>query len=320
MLDSEQLHKNSIIVDAHCDVLTAMEREKRSLGKKSGTGHVDLTRLKQGGVNVQFFAAYISPVYIPRALTRALELIDHFYAELEDNAQEIMLVKNFLGIQEALAQGKIAALLTIEGGEALNGSIEVLRILYRLGVRCLTLTWNNRNEIGDGVCEERTKGGLTRFGEEVVREMNQLRMLVDVSHLSVAGFWDVLEVSNWPVIASHSNCRKLCDHPRNLTDEQIKSLAAAGGVIGLSFYPEFIQAVEPSLDKLLDHVEHIAGVAGTDCIGLGSDFDGFQDTLFGLEDVSRLPVLTEGLLRRGFAGEEVQKILGGNFLRLLKNL
>jgi membrane dipeptidase len=297
-----------------------MEREKRSLGKKSGTGHVDLTRLKQGGVNVQFFAAYISPVYIPRALTRALELIDHFYAELEDNAQEIMLVKNFLGIQEALAQGKIAALLTIEGGEALNGSIEVLRILYRLGVRCLTLTWNNRNEIGDGVCEERTKGGLTRFGEEVVREMNQLRMLVDVSHLSVAGFWDVLEVSNWPVIASHSNCRKLCDHPRNLTDEQIKSLAAAGGVIGLSFYPEFIQAVEPSLDKLLDHVEHIAGVAGTDCIGLGSDFDGFQDTLFGLEDVSRLPVLTEGLLRRGFAGEEVQKILGGNFLRLLKNL
>lgn len=320
MLDSEQLHKNSIIVDAHCDVLTAMEREKRSLGKKSGTGHVDLTRLKQGGVNVQFFAAYISPVYIPRALTRALELIDHFYAELEDNAQEIMLVKNFLGIQEALAQGKIAALLTIEGGEALNGSIEVLRILYRLGVRCLTLTWNNRNEIGDGVCEERTKGGLTRFGEEVVREMNQLRMLVDVSHLSVAGFWDVLEVSNWPVIASHSNCRKLCDHPRNLTDEQIKSLAATGGVIGLSFYPEFIQAVEPSLDKLLDHVEHIAGVAGTDCIGLGSDFDGFQDTLFGLEDVSRLPVLTEGLLRRGFAGEEVQKILGGNFLRLLKNL
>jgi membrane dipeptidase len=320
LLDSEQLHKNSIIVDAHCDVLTAMEREKRSLGKKSGTGHVDLTRLKQGGVNVQFFAAYISPVYIPRALTRALELIDHFYAELEDNAQEIMLVKNFLGIQEALAQGKIAALLTIEGGEALNGSIEVLRILYRLGVRCLTLTWNNRNEIGDGVCEERTKGGLTRFGEEVVREMNQLRMLVDVSHLSVAGFWDVLEVSNWPVIASHSNCRKLCDHPRNLTDEQIKSLAAAGGVIGLSFYPEFIQAVEPSLDKLLDHVEHIAGVAGTDCIGLGSDFDGFQDTLFGLEDVSRLPVLTEGLLRRGFAGEEVQKILGGNFLRLLKNL
>ncbi len=320
MQKSEQLHHGSIVVDAHCDVLTALEREKRRLGEQSGAGHVDLPRLKEGGVDIQFFAAYISPPYIPRALTRALALIDRFYTELGENSREIMLVKSFADIQDALARGKIAAVLAVEGGEALHGSLEVLRILYHLGVRCLTLTWNHRNEIGDGVLEERTRGGLTRFGVEVVREMNRLNMLVDVSHLSEAGFWDVLEVSSKPVIASHSNCRRLCGHPRNLTDEQIKSLASAGGVMGLCFYPEFVHDREPSLSKVLDHIDHVVEIAGINCVGLGSDFDGFAGALFGLEDVRRLPALTEGLLQRGYGEDEVKKILGENFLRLLRDI
>ncbi len=320
LLDGEQLHQESIVVDAHCDVLTALEQEKRRLSERSRVGHVDLPRLKQGGVNVQFFAAYISPADRPQAVARALVLIDRFYAAIAENAREMMPVKSFADLQEALAGGKLAALLTIEGGEALNGRIEVLRMFYRLGVRCLTLTWNHRNEIGDGVFEERTKGGLTRFGVAVVEEMNRLNMLVDVSHLAEPGFWDVLAVSKKPVIASHSNCRKLCAHPRNLTDEQIKALAAAGGIVGLCFYPALVHPEKPVLNRLLDHVDHIAGLAGVDYIGLGSDFDGFQGALPGLEDVSRLPVLTEGLLRRGYREEEIRKILGGNFLRLLKEL
>jgi len=320
LTDSAKLHQESIVVDAHCDVLTALEQQGRRLGEHSQKGHADLPRLKQGGVNVQFFAAFISPDDRPQATVRALVLIDRFYAALAENAREIAPAKNFSEIQEALAGGKIAALLTIEGGEALCGRIEVLRMFYQLGVRVLTLTWNHRNEIGDGVFEERTKGGLTRFGAAVVAEMNQLNMLVDVSHLAEAGFWDVLAASRKPVIASHSNCRRVCDHPRNLTDEQIKAIARNGGVIGLCFYPALVHPAEPNLDRLVAHVEHIAGLAGIDYLGLGSDFDGFQGALPGLEDAGCLPVLTEALLRRGYREEEIRKILGGNFLRLLKEL
>jgi len=311
---------NEIIIDAHCDFLTAREEEKRELGKRNTAGHVDLPRLRQGGVNVQFFAAFISPLFKARALARAIELIDVFFAELEKNKNDLTLLKCFADLENALHQGKIAAVLAIEGGEALEGSLGVLRMLYLLGVRCLTLTWNHRNEIADGVFDERSKGGLTKFGVEVIQEMNRLNMLIDVSHLSEAGFWDVLEVSRKPVIASHSNCRKLCDNPRNLTDNQIKSLAGAGGVMGLCFVPDFVHVSKPSLDKLIDHVDHIIEIAGIDCVGLGSDFDGFKVELPGMEDVSRLPALTEGLLCRGYSTESVQKILGGNFLRLLKKL
>lgn len=320
MANSEELHRNTVVVDAHCDFLTAAEEQKRSLGQKGTNGHVDLPRLREGGVNVQFFAAFVAPEQRTRALTRALSLIDRFFAELQANSREIMLAKSYPDVEHALAQGKIAAILAVEGGEALEGSLEVLRILYRLGVRCLTLTWNHRNELGDGIYEEETKGGLTRFGKNVVREMNRLKMLVDVAHLSEAGFWDALEVSSEPVIASHANCRSICPHPRNLTDGQIKALAGAGGVIGVCCYPGFVHESAPSLEKLLDHMDHLADVGGIDCIGLGSDFDGFQGSLPGLEDAGRLPALTKGLLSRGYREEEVRKILGGNFLRLLKGM
>jgi len=320
VLKRERAHREYVIVDAHCDFLTAMEEQNRRFGQRSESGHVDLFRLKQGGVQVQFFAAFVSPAYRRNPLARALTLIERFYAELQENSREIMLAEKYKDVEKALDQGKIAALLAVEGGEALEGSLEVLRALYRLGVRSLTLTWNHRNDLGDGVSEEGTKGGLTRFGKEVVREMNRLNMLVDVAHLSEAGFWDVLEVSDKPVIASHANCRSICAHPRNLTDRQIKALAGAGGVIGLCFYPDFVHEHVPSLEKLLDHVDHLAEVGGVDCIGLGSDFDGFPGNLPGLEDASRLPAFTDGLLSRGYKEEEIRKILGGNFLRLLKEI
>lgn len=182
------------------------------------------------------------------------------------------------------------------------------------------MTWNGRNELADGVGESETEGGLTRFGRAVVQEMNRLGMVVDASHLSEAGFWDVLEVSNQPVITSHANSRCICNHRRNLTDEQIRALAARGGVIGLTFYPDFIHPDQPSLEKLLDHMDHIISLAGVDCIGLGSDFDGIDQVTSGLEDISRLPAITEGRWRRGYREEEIAKILGGNFLRVLQQV
>ncbi|MBE3587146.1 MAG: dipeptidase [Thermoanaerobacteraceae bacterium] len=319
-MDWLQLHRNSPVVDAHCDTLTAMEIQNRRLADVGRGGHVDLARLRQGGVKIQFFAAHIAPTHRERAVTRVLELIDRFYGELKLNEEEMMCITGAGDIQRVQHTGKIGALLAIEGGEALGGRLEVLRMLHRLGVRSLTLTWNHRNELADGVSEGGTRGGLTRFGRAVVREMNRLGMLVDVSHLSEAGFWDVLEVSSQPVIASHANSRYVCDHRRNLSDDQIRALAARGGVMGLCFYPDFIHSTAPSLEKLLDHVDHVVSLAGAGCIGLGSDFDGIERTTPGLEDVSCLPRLTGALWRRGYREEEIRGILGGNFLRVLEQV
>ncbi|GBF32703.1 microsomal dipeptidase [Desulfocucumis palustris] len=309
-----------LIVDAHCDTLTAMEYQNRRLGEESGRGHLDLPRMKRAGVNVQFFAACVGPEYRHWATIRALDIIDLFYRELEANTESIEEIRTYADINRIVDNGKVAALLSIEGGDALSGELSVLRMFYRLGVRAITLTWNGRNQLADGVGERRSGGGLTRRGLEVVKEMNRLGMLVDVSHLADQGFWDVLKNTDKPLIASHSNCRALCGHPRNLSDRQIRELAEAGGVIGLNFYPKFICPDKPSLDRLLDHAVHMASVGGVGCLGLGSDFDGIEQVTPGLEDVTKIPSLAEGLGKRGFNDGEVAMILGGNWLRVLSRV
>lgn len=320
----KKIHFCTPVIDAHCDTLTVLKRQKRHLKNLSETGHLDLPRLIKGGVNVQFFASfvsYVSPdVKTGNPLKRALEIFDIFYREMETAADIAEPAFSYNDIERIMAGKKVAALLAVEGGEALAGSIEVLRMFYRLGVRCITLTWNDRNELADGSSEHGTGGGLTSFGANVVKEMSRLGMLVDVSHLSPRGFWDVLGISEKPVIASHSNSRSVCDHPRNLDDDQIKALAARGGVMGLCFYPNFVAETKPSLDALLDHAVHVAGLAGVDSLGLGSDFDGIDCTLPELTDVTCLPLVTEGLLNRGFSRTEVQKVLGGNYLRVLNQV
>lgn len=314
------IHFSTIVVDAHCDTLTALRKEGRRLGEESGAGHLDLPRLFLGGVNIQFFAAFIAPEYRDNPLARALEILDIFYEEAAAGSSLVETVFKYSDIERIVSAGKVAAFLTIEGGEALAGRLEVLRMFYRLGVRGLTLTWNGRNELGDGVGESGTGGGLTAFGKAVVREMNRMGMVVDVSHLSPRGFWDVIGQTVKPVIASHSNCRALCDHPRNLDDGQIKALADAGGVVGLCFYPDFVDKEAPCLESLLDHAVHLASLGGVDCVGIGSDYDGMEAAIPDLADVTRLPLVTEGLLRRGFSEEEVRKILGGNMLRVLSQV
>ncbi|MDD4170193.1 MAG: dipeptidase [Desulfotomaculaceae bacterium] len=316
---AKTLHYESIVIDTHCDTLTAMTGEGRSLAGPSAKGQLDLFRLERGGVNIQFFSAFIGPEFKLSATHRALELIDLFYREIEENNHVALHAKSSLDIEKALSLGKIAAFLSIEGGEALEGSLGILRLMYQLGVRSITLTWNGRNELGDGVDEEVTGGGLTRFGKDTVVEMNRLGMLVDVSHLSEKGFWDVLNISRQPVIASHTNCRALCDHPRNLNDLQIKALANQGGVMGITFVPDFL-GENPAVAHVLSQIEHVIAVGGPDCVGIGSDFDGTDNLPAGLEDCSRLPVITRGLLERGYPENIIKKVLGGNFIRVIEQV
>lgn len=316
-----QLHMESLVVDAHVDTLIGVVYGRRSLGERSDEGHVDLPRLQEGGVNVQFFAHYIEPQFKPdRALLRFMQMADAFYREIQANAEVAEVACTVADIRRITSEGRIACILTVEGGEVLQGDLSVLRMLHRLGMRSLGMVWNQRNDLADGVGEARTGGGLTHLGVEAVKEMDRLGIVIDVSHLSDPGFWDVVEHVEGPFIASHSNARAVCPHPRNLTDDQIRALAAEGGVMGMNFAPAFVHPEDATLEGVLDHVDHIAELVGIDHIGLGSDFDGIGRPPRGLEDVTRMPHLTQGLLDRGYSDDQVRAILGGNFLRVLERV
>jgi len=308
-------------VDAHVDTLLEIASKKRTLGERSSIGHVDIPRLAEGGVDVQVFAIYIEPEYkLERSSKRVLQLVDLLYSEFEKNSDRISVVRNYSEIANVVEKGKIAGLISIEGGEAIEGDLGVLRSLYRLGVRAMGLTWNQRNQLADGVWESRSKGGLTNLGVQVVEEMNRLGMVVDVSHLSEAGFYDVANTTKSPIVASHSNCKALCDHPRNLTDDQIRALAERGGVMGMNFAPMFVDKEKATLERVLDHIDHVNKLVGPNHVGLGSDFDGIEKTPIGLEDVTKIPGITEGLLYRGYSEDDILKILGGNFLGVFKSV
>ncbi|QBS37883.1 MULTISPECIES: dipeptidase [Thermaerobacter] len=310
------------IVDAHVDTVLDLAAGRRRLGERSPEGHVDLPRLEEAGVGVQVFAHWIEPAYKPHAaLVRFMELYDAFLAEVARNADRIAVVTGVDDLQRTLAAGKVAAVVGIEGGEVLHGRLGVLRLLHRLGVRLVGLTWNERNDLADGAGDGRSGGGLSQRGVAVVREMNRLGMVVDVSHLSDAGFYDVLAVSRQPVVASHSNCRALCPHPRNLSDDQIRALAAQGGVMGMNFYARFLRADGPAtVDDVVRHIEHVASLVGPEHVGLGSDFDGIGETPQGLEDVTRLPNLIEALLRRNWKEDHLRLVLAENFLRVFRQV
>lgn len=308
------------VVDGHCDSILAFERKTGDLRDAGAEGHWDLGRAAQGGVGLQFLAGFIESVYKPeRAVARGLKLIEAMYRFWEQNQNRTFPVLN----QDDLSRlgrdaGKIGLLFAIEGGEILGQDLFMLDIVYRLGVRALGLTWNQRNALADGVGEAQTGGRLTRLGQQVVEHMNELGMLIDVSHLNEAGFWHVLEISQQPVAATHSCAKSLCSHPRNLDDDQLRALARQGGVVGVNFNPDFL--VEPGPARRQDvvrHIAHIAEVAGVEVIGLGSDFDGIEDTPDGLESVARFPLLVADLFSAGFSQTEVEAICHKNFMRLL---
>lgn len=321
-----EIHKEAILVDAHCDTLMQLlpevgwGREPRKLGERSEKGHVDLPRLLEGGVDCQVFAIYTArQENEPWALRTALRMIEAFNRECSSN-EGITLAQSYEEIIKANERGRVAAVLSLEGAEPLMGDPALLRIFHKLGVRMVSLTWNWRNPFADGVGSKRAESRLTEAGVEALREMERLGIVYDVSHLSDSCFWDVVELKRAPFIASHSNCRAICDHPRNLTDDMIRALAERGGVIGMNFSPSFISKDKATVERLVDHVDHIVELVGADHVGLGSDFDGISTTPEGLEDVSKMPNITRELLRRGYSEEDVKKILGENFLRVFKEV
>lgn len=311
-----------IFVDAHCDTITRIMDDKAAL--LSNNCHLDLERIKKAGSGswVQFFAAFISPEYVQAyALKRALQIIEKIYREIESNKDMVMLCRNYNNVEQALSNNLTAGIISIEGGEALQGDLSVLRCLYRLGVRSICLTWNNRNELADGVSDDITGGGLTRFGREAVKEMNSLGMLVDISHIAEKGFWDVMKITQSPVIASHSNAKKICNHRRNLTDEQILAVKKNGGVIGINLYPYFLNnSATASLKDVIKHIEYITSLAGCDNIGIGADFDGIESTPSDITGVQDIPVIINELLRMNYSQKSVEKIAGGNFIRVIKQV
>jgi membrane dipeptidase len=328
MVDATTLHGQIIVIDGHCDTLLRLQREEQGLPpylrQEPDGGHIDIERLKVGGVTAQNFACYVRPEHLPAQATReTLRLIDVFYRYQAEHADELLPATCAADIERAKAENKVAGILSMEGAEGLEGDLGVLRTMYRLGVRWVGLTWSRRNQAGDGVGEKRTGGGLTGFGVQLVEELNRLGMIVDIAHLAPAGVRDVFEICQGPVVASHANAHALCAVSRNLTDEQLAQVAASGGVVGAVFCPPFITTGEEpaTLDMLLDHVDHMVKVMGVEHVGLGSDFDGFGGpSPVGLEDVSCVPNITVGLLARGYEVEDVGKILGGNWLRVIREV
>lgn len=308
------------IFDAHIDTLSRLLTMKQALD--ANDGHVDLAKLRGSGQGAQFFAAFVPPRYYHgMALHNTMEMVDLFWQWMNEFPQDLAFAGSGQDVLEIQKSGRMACLLAIEGGESLEGKLANLRLFYRLGVRLLTLTWNHRNDLASGQLEGVSGGGLSLFGQTVVAEMNKLGMLVDVSHLNEPGFWDVMKLSTRPVLASHSNALVLCDHPRNLSDEQIRALADGGGVIGVNFYGRFLttQGVA-TIDHVVEHVDYLVKVGGLECVGLGSDFDGIDETPIGLEHYGKTPELADLLKKRGYGHDAVRKIMGGNLLRLCQDV
>lgn len=322
---AKRLHREAIVIDTHCDTLghllpQSRRQPSRKLGERSEQGHIDLPRMIDGGITCQTFAMYTGRMAVqPDALLTAMRMVDVFYNEIEEN-DEIVSVITSNEIIAAKDAGKVSGLLSIEGAEPLMGDIGLLRVFHMLGVRMLSFAWNWRTPFADGLNARRSESKLPNLGVQALAEMDRLGMVFDVSHLCDSNFWDVVEVVKGPFIASHSNCRDVCDHARNLTDDMIRALSDKEGVMGMNFAPAFVDKEKATVERVVDHMDHIVKIVGPDHVGLGSDFDGISSTPLGLEDVSKMPNITRELVKRDYSNEDILKILGGNHLRVFKEV
>ncbi|BDR63458.1 dipeptidase [Clostridium tetani] len=309
------------IIDLHCDTIYKITNCKDKINLKDNNISIDLNKMRKGKVNGEFFALFIDREETETPLKTCNKMLDKFYEEMDKNKEIIKLTKNYTQYKENIRNNIMSAFLTIEGGEALEGEIYNLRNFYRLGVRLLTLTWNYENEIGYPNCNKIfMQKGLKKFGIEIVEEMNRLGMIIDVSHLSDGGFYDVAKYSKVPFIASHSNARSITNHGRNLTDDMIKILSEKGGVIGINFCNEFLGDTEISrVEDMITHIKYIKNTGGIDCIALGSDFDGI-DCEVEIEDISQMDKLIEKLSSSGFNESEIERICFKNAERVIKEV
>jgi membrane dipeptidase len=374
---AQSIHQSALIIDTHADTPQRFLDENFDLGQNTpvSDGHIDLDKIKRGNLGAEFFSIWVEPAFQGRYALRAMDLIDSVYQQAARHPDRMTMAFTADDIVRAQQQHKFAALMGIEGGHAIENDMRLLRDFYRVGVRYMTLTWSNTNDWADssGDIQDpniRHHNGMTDFGKDVVREMNRLGMMVDVSHVSDATFFQALLISQAPLIASHSSSRALTNHPRNMTDDMLRAVARNGGVVMVNFYSAFIDenyrrassdpekvkqreaeveafrkahphpdgspltyeetvAVEkkwaaqfprPPLKSLIDHIDHIAQVAGIDHVGLGSDFDGVTSLPQEIDSVADLPKVTDALLRRGYTREQIQKVLGGNLLRVMREV
>jgi membrane dipeptidase len=369
------IHQSALIIDTHADTPQRFLDENFDLGQNTpvSEGHIDLGKIRQGNLGAEFFSIWVEPEFKGHYARRAMELIDSVYQQAARHPDKVAMAFTADDIERAHAQHRFAALMGIEGGHAMENDIRLLRDFYRLGVRYMTLTWSNTNEWADSsgdIQDPNVKhhNGMTDFGKDVVREMNRLGMIVDISHVSDATFYQALLISQAPVIASHSSSRELTNHPRNMTDDMLQAVRNNGGVVMVNFYSAFIdenyrkasfdpekikqrdaeveafkkahahpdgspvtydeyawiekkwatQFPRPPLKSLIDHIDHVAKVAGIDHVGLGTDFDGVTSLPAGIDSAADLPKITQALLERGYSREQIHKILGGNFLRAMR--
>jgi membrane dipeptidase len=372
------LHNSALVIDTHADTPQRFLDEGFDIGTVTpvSEGHIDLEKVRAGHLGAEFFAIWVEPSWKGQYAQHAMLLIDSVYQQVARHPDRMVMAFSSRDILRARSgkHPRLATLLGIEGGHAIENNLGLLRDFYRLGVRYMTLTWSNTNEWADSSGDiddpkvEHHKG-LTPFGKEVVQEMNRLGMMVDISHVSDKTFYTTLVISRAPVIASHSSARALNDHPRNMTDDMLRAVARNGGVVQVNFFSAFLDqkfldayraqkperdaaiaafeekykrehnvafvpySVEAALEKewaakiprpplsaLIDHIDHIAKVAGVDHVGLGSDFDGVTSLPQGLDSVADLPKITDALLKRGYTPAQVRKILGGNLLRVFRRV
>ncbi len=363
---AHKLHFSSIVLDTHDDTTQRFFSKDYDLGKNNREGHVDIPRMREGGMNAIFFSIWIDGrIMGPPAIQKALDQIDAVRENVKKYSRDMVLARTADDVRRAHAQGKIAALMGVEGGHMIGNDIRMVRIFADLGVRYMTLSHFYNDEWADSSTDKPAHNGLTNFGKDVVREMNRQGMVVDISHVSDKTFYDALAVSKAPLLASHSSCRALCDHVRDMSDDMIKALAAKGGVIQINYEKSFIdQAYKDAYDKeaggvvqhmseltkscnndetcisremsklqekltaegklphvswerIVDHIDHAVKLVGAEHVGLGSDFDG-ADMPDGMEDCSKLPKITEALVRKGYSDSDIRKILGENTLRVLE--
>src|ERR1700687_5771850 len=363
---ARKIHFSSIVLDTHDDTTQRFFSKRFDLGKRNPDGHIDIPRMRDGGMNAIFFSIWIDGrIMGPPAIQKALDQIDAVHENVRKFSSDLVFARTAEEVRRAHAQGKIAALIGVEGGHMIGNDIRMVRIFADLGVRYMTLSHFYNDEWADSSTDKPAHNGLTDFGKDIVREMNRQGVLVDISHVSDKTFYDALEISKAPLIASHSSCRALCNHVRDMSDDMIKALAAKGGVIQINYEKSFIdQAYKDAYDKetggvvqhlseltkncnndeacisremaklqekltaegklphvswerIVDHIDHAVKLVDADHVGLGSDFDG-ASMPEGMEDASKLPKITEALMRKGYSDDDIRKILGGNLLRVME--